>query len=81
MWSRQRIGSIRERKRNVMEILMRISNHSSFEEDCSKCINSNEEWKIEKKIVTSLFVILFLLKVKLINLLYLLIAYYFIMFY
>lgn len=59
-----------------MEILMRISNHSSFEEDCSKCINSNEEWKIEKKIVTSLFVILFLLKVKLINLLYLLITYY-----
>lgn len=59
-----------------MEILIRISNHSSFEEDCSKCINSNEEWKIEKKIVTSLFVILFLLKVKLINLLYLLITYY-----
>lgn len=59
-----------------MEILMRISNHSSFEEDCSKCIDSNEEWKIEKEIVTSLFVILFLLKVKLINLLYLLITYY-----
>lgn len=40
----------RGRKRNVMEILMRILNHSSFEEDCSKCIDSNEEWKIEKKL-------------------------------
>lgn len=33
-----------------MEILMRILDHSSFEEDCSKYIGSNEEWKIEKKL-------------------------------